>query len=180
MRRRAACLALVLSAAFVAGCSSTAALDERQLPVPARAAPATPQALGEIVVSSRSGDFGSGSERDRLRDGLRTALIASNLFGGDRSRPYRLEVTVLDFDIPLFDKGLFESMLVMRYELFDAGGTKVYGTTLQSFGRDDTHAFLGATRKNRSRTVVVAENLYTFVRRLEQHLDPKRKPLFAP
>jgi hypothetical protein len=180
MKRTATWAAAAALIVLMSGCVSTHTLQSRDLPLPARQAPATPHALGDIVVTSEDTGFNSDSERRNIENGLRIAVTTANLFGADRAQMYRLSVTVMQFDIPLMDQGPFPSSLVMRYALTDAAGKTVLQTTLRSVGRDDTGSFLGNTRARRSRTVAVTENIYSFVRLLDQRLDPKARPLFSP
>lgn len=175
------CLGIVLIIGTLISCSgSTALVRSSDVDIKRRSFTLTPFAVGNIEVVSDVDSFSSNSERDTYEQSLRKILNRANLFGKDSSKAYTLKVTIADFNIPQSSFGGFDSTLSVDYQMLDSDGKQVFSGTIDSSGSDDTGAFLGPARQNRSRTVAVAENIQLFVEAITNTLEQQTGIVAAP
>jgi hypothetical protein len=165
-------LGLLLTALALAGCAGTTArVQQRDVRIASQPQAVLQGALVGIDVRSEVGTFSSRSERETYAASLRAVLKSANLFGTDGTAPFKLQVTIKEFDIPRLSFGGFDSTLETLYELRDAQGQLIYTERIASVGADDTGSFFGPLRQNRSRTVAVGNNIGTLVQRLGHRLQ---------
>lgn len=102
-----------------------------------------------------------------LQRAIESAIGSANIFGLDFANPARIQAQVVSAEIRVgLFAGAYPSKLSVKYTVSDARGRSLFDETIVSEGADDTGAFLGETRRQRSLSVVIANNVMALRQRL--------------
>ncbi|MBU2513609.1 SHOCT domain-containing protein [bacterium] len=110
---------------------------------------------------------------ESIGEALKDSLTYSNIFGKDSDKPYLVTVTVVDWDIPKSDPGLYNCRLKTRYVVYDEKKRIIFEKEVFTEAHSDVAYFADYKRSRKAATLNVAKNINLFVAALIKELESK-------